>query len=1251
MPFAFASGEDPVTGKLDALKARGLDFHDAALFLPFANDKGWFPYVESKVVQERWKNKDRPVAFFFNAQWEKNSRLKDRYCLYFDGRNLSGSSGGGRLFQHEDSHTIAAWVAFEEPMGASMIFCEGCAGIGGRNLSLSWGYAEHAVQAKNSKRLVAGLKFVPKARQWTHLAGVYDREENVLRLYINGKLAKEVAADIPPIVVDASGFYIGANKEGGPSFKGWMDELLVYSRPLSGDEIGALYGKGVPDKGCEFVPAPPILKPGEKEFSDRLSWEDVWFYADYDKTLSPAYSCGAAGTIETRSRFAAGTPSFGQGKFGEAVRLESGEKASFADTLSYGMRTPRDQFTVSFWFKPDVPKWTAGKLPWGRTFFSWIFGNPSMFYGGGIHANAGASPEVNLAEDGKSATTFSEDRWTHLALVSSVSGRTIVYVDGNPKASADLPCSRNFGNELFIGSSWNARADKGLRIDGWIDDVTVMKTALSEEAVKHLAAGDKPASDLMSGVGFASPRTAFKRGEKISYPVRLPFQGTVTAQVAAAGANPVAVFSGEGTTPAWTLPLDTLQLKPGDYELTVTVSKGAAQSQGRKSIRILPAGEPAIPFGIYSTTDSIEDMPGYLEKWRDIGMTFMHDGGAGVAYSRILRIDSLYRQHIGWVPNLGTSHLTDAEKEGLKPADCAQLEAGTGALSGNNSPFSAVVQAKLAERIKGVVSQCSGHPGFRQISLWDEYDSRTDVSPGAMRRFTEKTGLADAPDFKARPKGTVVPDNDPYARWIDTFGVGLWMNKGLGYHDALMTKYAQAVDPDIRTMSTPSGGYGGTSIAMPEVYPYLAETDHRRDIGQTELLVEAAMEVYRSSDMNRPRRPVWPLLGWWSTPSLPGFNESIRVMTEIALAKGAQGIMYAGDTWTYREDMAGSVRRLAEFRDIYGSFLKRLRYEDLGKVALVWNDYEMMGEKNAAGRPNFAPDHRLAAAFRLAGIPFEYVHADQVLTGELSRFEAILLNRYNHATESQKRKIDEFAASGGAVFAAAGVSVLAPSNAIAYDPAEYDGAARIHDASHGRMENVQALAPKIRALVLPHLKSERPITADNDFIACYHVPGPGCSVYFIINTDLYLAQTGTVHLAKPFANAYSLIDKRCVETAGKEVTVKIDKGEWQVLVEYPKAVSGLTLTAGINDGRLDYDVMILAGGSPLAAAVPVTVRLFDPAGNEVNDYRQHGVSGTDGKFTGSLMLAAANDPKGEWRIEASLPMAGIKKDVKLRFGR
>ena len=80
---------------------------------------------------------------------------------------------------------------------------------------------------------------------WTHLATTYDGAN--VRLYLNGALAATRAAT-GSITVSTGALQIGGNSVWSEWFKGLIDEVRVYSRALSADEIAA-------DRDRAVVPA------------------------------------------------------------------------------------------------------------------------------------------------------------------------------------------------------------------------------------------------------------------------------------------------------------------------------------------------------------------------------------------------------------------------------------------------------------------------------------------------------------------------------------------------------------------------------------------------------------------------------------------------------------------------------------------------------------------------------------------------------------------------------------------------------------------------------------------------------------------------------------------------------------------------------------------------------------------------------------------------------------------------------------
>lgn len=78
---------------------------------------------------------------------------------------------------------------------------------------------------------------------WHHIVGTFDG--SAVRLYVNG-VEQATAAYASSMVAAAGPVLLGRNGAGGDTFKGVMDDVRIYGRPLSGVEADALYRAVIP---------------------------------------------------------------------------------------------------------------------------------------------------------------------------------------------------------------------------------------------------------------------------------------------------------------------------------------------------------------------------------------------------------------------------------------------------------------------------------------------------------------------------------------------------------------------------------------------------------------------------------------------------------------------------------------------------------------------------------------------------------------------------------------------------------------------------------------------------------------------------------------------------------------------------------------------------------------------------------------------------------------------------------------------
>lgn len=91
---------------------------------------------------------------------------------------------------------------------------------------------------------------------WTYLAGTYDGE--TLKLYVNGALVKTETSPSGPIDSSPDLFYMG-KPPSNAYYHGKLDEVAIYNRALTPEEIQQHYQNGLEGLGYEVIPPPPAM--------------------------------------------------------------------------------------------------------------------------------------------------------------------------------------------------------------------------------------------------------------------------------------------------------------------------------------------------------------------------------------------------------------------------------------------------------------------------------------------------------------------------------------------------------------------------------------------------------------------------------------------------------------------------------------------------------------------------------------------------------------------------------------------------------------------------------------------------------------------------------------------------------------------------------------------------------------------------------------------------------------------------------
>jgi subtilisin family serine protease len=199
--------------------------------------------------------------------------------------DITGSSGtGSPLNIYNKNMSISAWAKFRGAGGTIVARAKGYYITYRLGISSNQVYINTYKQGSGHWFLTADA-LVPDT--WYHLVGVFDRDGDLGRIYINGVKKAEGAMTIDPLSNDASTKIGCRNDTSDDSFNGIIDDVRIYNQALSAEEIWQLYREGLSKKASNPNPA-----DGEEGVDPNvvLSWSpgkdaithDVYFGTNYD---------------------------------------------------------------------------------------------------------------------------------------------------------------------------------------------------------------------------------------------------------------------------------------------------------------------------------------------------------------------------------------------------------------------------------------------------------------------------------------------------------------------------------------------------------------------------------------------------------------------------------------------------------------------------------------------------------------------------------------------------------------------------------------------------------------------------------------------------------------------------------------------------------------------------------------------------------------------------------------------------------
>lgn len=347
------------------------------------------------------------------------------------------------------------------------------------NSGLSAGRFLLKIEGNANSKYVGTSQTTWEAGQWYHVVAVINSTAADSSTYVNGQLDRVTGTNNGGPFDDAlitapwrfgKGDYDTANVATGNYFSGEIDDIRVYNRALSAEEISRLYGLGNTTRIGTTLGG-----QGEnKDLSNGLVGH--WTF-DGPNLLTNVTDSSGVGNTGYLTNFTSTTTV--RGKLGQALQFDGDDYIFIGQKSSLQTAAPK---TFSAWVTiPSYP-------PDGADFDGfWIAGDEYNGTGGAIYIASGGYPAV-MSSDGAyhavlSSTKISLNEWHHIVGLNRGSVAEI-YVDGVRVNSSNVGMSAN-SNTFAIGTFYSA-GSPGRYMKGQIDDVRVYNRVLSAEEIQRL---------------------------------------------------------------------------------------------------------------------------------------------------------------------------------------------------------------------------------------------------------------------------------------------------------------------------------------------------------------------------------------------------------------------------------------------------------------------------------------------------------------------------------------------------------------------------------------------------------------------------------------------------------------------------------------------------------------------------------------------------------------------------------------------
>ncbi|MBX3747783.1 MAG: immunoglobulin domain-containing protein [Verrucomicrobiae bacterium] len=450
----------------------------------------------------------------------ENSRADGIYNYITLGDNVTLSPG------QDSDFTVAFWVKTERLSGDPAIIANKAWASGGNvgwtigtqgDGRIEWNYARSGNTRKDLDYTAKG-NVLNNPDAWSHVVVVWRIDGNA-ETYLNGELVDVTAiapgtGDIGNPDLSLNLGQDGTGAYGSGDWTGLLDEVAIWERGLSSEEVVSLYAFGA------F---------GDSIYAPALS-SQLATLLKFDGDLADATATGNHGT-------AVGNPAFAPGRIGQGVHLRT-ERSAGGNAYNYvtlgsgpNVRFGETQpFTVAFWVKMN--EWSSDPS---------LIANKSWASGGNtgwiVATDSDGRVQWNYRRDGQTRKDFdsvggllNDLAWHHVAVVFDINGQAVTYFDGNeieldrgnaPGRKDITPATGTLfpaGLALNIGQDGTGEYADSSLFDAVLDDVAFWNRSLSgrEIALLYVRGLNNQSADGSGGPDAGPTLTAAVSGGQLT---------------------------------------------------------------------------------------------------------------------------------------------------------------------------------------------------------------------------------------------------------------------------------------------------------------------------------------------------------------------------------------------------------------------------------------------------------------------------------------------------------------------------------------------------------------------------------------------------------------------------------------------------------------------------------------------------------------------------------------------------------------